>query len=136
MPTATNMTPVEPQFVDRRKYDALRDKCMADIAAIFARSDCASVPTEESVIKDGAVSFEPVTAAQPVFKAYDSREHVPIHLKMALTIKEAAEYSNIGINRLDSMLRTPNCPFVLFVGTKKLVKRQEFEQFIRTALVI
>ena len=25
---------------------------------------------------------------------------------------------------------------VLFVGTKKLVKRQEFEQFIRTALVI
>lgn len=22
------------------------------------------------------------------------------------------------------MLRTPNCPFVLFVGTKKLVKRR------------
>ena len=55
---------------------------------------------------------------------------VPIHLKMALTTKEAAEYSNIGINKIDSMLRTPNCPFVLFVGTKKLVKRKEFEQFI------
>lgn len=48
---------------------------------------------------------------------------VPIHLKMTLTTKEAAEYSNIGINKIDSMLRTPNCPFVLFVGTKKLVKR-------------
>ena len=47
---------------------------------------------------------------------------VPIHLKMTLTTKEAAEYSNIGINKIDSMLRTPNCPFVLFVGTKKLVK--------------
>ena len=46
---------------------------------------------------------------------------VPIHLKMTLTIKEAAEYSNIGINKIDSMLRAPNCPFVLFVGTKKLV---------------
>ena len=43
---------------------------------------------------------------------------VPIHLKMTLTTKEAAEYSNIGINKIDSMLRTPNCPFVLFVGTK------------------
>ena len=49
---------------------------------------------------------------------------VPIHLKMTLTTKEAAEYSNIGINKIDSMLRTPNCPFVLFVGTKKLVKRK------------
>jgi len=34
------------------------------------------------------------------------------------------------------MLRTPNCPFVLFVGTKKLVKRKEFEQFISENLVI
>ena len=61
---------------------------------------------------------------------------VPTHLKMTLTTKEAAEYSNIGINKIDSMLRTPNCPFVLFVGTKKLVKRKEFEQFISENLVI
>ena len=60
----------------------------------------------------------------------------PIHLKMTLTTKEAAEYSNIGINKIDSMLRSPNCPFVLFVGTKKLVKRKEFEQYISQRLVI
>lgn len=34
---------------------------------------------------------------------------VPIHLKVALTLKEAAEYSNIGINKIDYMLRQPNC---------------------------
>ena len=61
---------------------------------------------------------------------------VPIHLKMTLTTKEAAEYSNIGINKIDSMLRTPNCPFVLFVGTKKLVKRWEFEQYISRTMAI
>ena len=27
---------------------------------------------------------------------------VPIHLKMTLTAREAAEYSNIGINKIDS----------------------------------
>ena len=61
---------------------------------------------------------------------------VPIHLKLTLTIKEASEYSNIGINKIDDMLRTPNCPFVLYVGNKKLVKRKEFEEFISSQLLI
>lgn len=61
---------------------------------------------------------------------------VPIHLKMTLTIKETAAYSNIGINKIDSMLRSPNCPFVLFVGTKKLVKRREFEEYISRTMAI
>ena len=64
------------------------------------------------------------------------KEKVPIHQKITLTIKEAAEYSNIGINRIDQMLRSPNCPFVLYVGTKKLVKRKEFEDFIRSQIEI
>ena len=57
-------------------------------------------------------------------------------MKVTLTIREAAEYSNIGINKIDSLLRTPNCPFVLYVGTKKLVKRKEFEEFISQRLII
>ena len=61
---------------------------------------------------------------------------MPIHLKVTLTIKEAAEYSNIGINKINTLLRSPNCPFVPFMGTKKLVKRKEFEQFISNKLII
>ena len=56
--------------------------------------------------------------------------HLPIDRKMLLSIREAAEYSNIGINKIDEMLKQPNCPFVLFVGTKKLVKRKAFEAYI------
>ena len=55
---------------------------------------------------------------------------MPIYQKVTLTIKETAEYSNIGINRIESLLRAPRCPFVLYVGKKKLVKRKEFEKFI------
>ena len=55
---------------------------------------------------------------------------------MTLTAREAAEYSNIGINKIDSMLRSPNCPFVLFVGTKKLVKHRELEQYISRTTAI
>ena len=59
-----------------------------------------------------------------------------VSIPLTMTVKEAAEYSNIGINRIDRMLRNPNCPFVLYVGTKKLVKRKEFEQFISNKLTI
>jgi hypothetical protein len=34
------------------------------------------------------------------------------------------------------MLRKPNCPFVLFVGTRKLVKREAFEQYLKQRLII
>ena len=61
---------------------------------------------------------------------------VPIYHKIILTIKEAADLTNIGINRIDAMMRKPNCPFVLFVGNKKLVKRKEFEEFISKSLYI
>ena len=66
----------------------------------------------------------------------NSTNKVPIYLKVTLTIKEAAEYSNIGINKIENLLRQPNCPFVLYVGTKKLVKRKEFEAFISQKLII
>lgn len=61
---------------------------------------------------------------------------VPIHLKYALSIKEAAAYSSIGINKIDAMLKEPNCPFVLYVGTKKLVKRKAFEDYINAKVAI
>jgi len=61
---------------------------------------------------------------------------VPIYRKMTLSIKEAAAYSGIGINKIDAMLKEPNCPFVLYVGTKKLVKRKAFEDYIQSKTAI
>ena len=61
---------------------------------------------------------------------------MPISDKLLLTIKETAAYTNIGINKIDSLLKQPNCSFVLHVGTKKLVKRKEFETFLERQLVI
>ena len=61
---------------------------------------------------------------------------LPIDRKMLLSIREAAEYSNIGINKIYELLKQPNCPFVLYVGTKKLVKRRAFEEFIEGRVAI
>ncbi len=61
---------------------------------------------------------------------------VPIWQKTTLTIKEAAEYSNIGINKIESMLASPMCDFVLYVGKKRLVKRKQFEKYLATQVEI
>ena len=57
---------------------------------------------------------------------------VPIWEKVTLTVEETAEYSNIGINRINDMLKEHGCTFVLNVGKgKRLVKRKEFEKFLQ-----
>ena len=66
----------------------------------------------------------------------DRNNKVPIQFKCNLTIEEAAEYSNIGQNRISKMLKNPRCTFVLYVGRKKLVKRKEFEDFISNSVEI
>ena len=61
---------------------------------------------------------------------------MPFWLKMNLTKQEAAAYSNIGVNKLEELLKDPKCNFVLYVGNKKLVKRKEFEQFIEKTVEV
>lgn len=58
---------------------------------------------------------------------------IPIKDKFLLTIREASEYSNIGINRLSRILDDPYCSFAFFNGNRKLIKRIEFEKFLTEA---
>ena len=55
---------------------------------------------------------------------------VPICEKAALTLEEAAAFSNIGINKLREITNERNCDFVFFVGNKRLIKRKRFEQYL------
>lgn len=61
---------------------------------------------------------------------------IPIYQKYALSIEEAAEFSNIGQNKISDLLKNPRCTFVLYVGRKKLVKRKEFEDFLSKSVAI
>lgn len=48
----------------------------------------------------------------------------------ALLIEEAAAYSNIGQNKLREISDNERCPFVLWVGNKRLIKRRQFDRYI------
>lgn len=55
---------------------------------------------------------------------------VPIWEKSNLTLEEAAAYSNIGINKIREISNGDSCKFVLWVGSKRLIKRKEFDAFL------
>ena len=55
---------------------------------------------------------------------------VPIWEKLNLTMEEAATYSNIGINKIREISNDDRCPFVLWVGNKRLIKRRKFDEYI------
>ncbi len=61
---------------------------------------------------------------------YKRVEPIPLWHKINLTIPEAAEYSHIGINKIDDLLKEPGCPFLFQVGNKKLVHRESFEKYL------
>lgn len=55
---------------------------------------------------------------------------MPIWEKLNLTVEEASEYSNIGVNKIREISNDDNCPFVLWIGNKRLIKRRKFDEYI------
>lgn len=55
---------------------------------------------------------------------------VPLNKRLYLTINEASEYSGIGINTIQNLVRKDDCPFVLKVGRKKMLNREGFEKYL------
>lgn len=54
----------------------------------------------------------------------------PIWEKSNLTLEEAATYSGIGINKLREMSDSKDCTFVLWNGTKRLLKRRRLDEHL------
>lgn len=57
-------------------------------------------------------------------------KEIPIWKKSNLTLEEASAYSGIGINKLRELTNDSNCKFVLWVGSKRLIKRRMLDLYI------
>lgn len=60
----------------------------------------------------------------------DNNIEVNIKDKAFLTIKEASEYFSIGQTKIRSLTDQSNCDFVLFNGSKRLIKREKMEKYL------
>lgn len=58
------------------------------------------------------------------------RPTVAIENKILLTLDEASAYSGVGINKLRSLSDEPDCPFVLWNASKRMIKRKNLESYL------
>lgn len=63
-------------------------------------------------------------------------QEVPIWEKAALTIDEAAEYSNIGTKKLRELARNPRNAISLMIGNRTLIKRKALDELIERELEV
>ncbi len=56
--------------------------------------------------------------------------------KPTLTIEEAASMYSIGEHKLRELTDPDDCPFVLYIGRKRLIKRKQFDEFIARSFSI
>lgn len=56
---------------------------------------------------------------------------VPIWHKSNLTLTEAAKYFNVGMDKLREITNDEDCNFVLWVGNKRLIKRELMDEYLK-----
>ncbi|NCD03991.1 MAG: helix-turn-helix domain-containing protein [Clostridia bacterium] len=61
---------------------------------------------------------------------------VPLWHKSTLTIAETVIYSGIGRGTLYKMTDREDCPFVLWIGNKRRIKRRAFDEYIDKAFSV
>lgn len=74
--------------------------------------------------------FQTMLIELKVYNLSDKIIPVPINLKILLTIKEATELFNIGENKIKELTNDNDCTFVLWNGSKRLIKRKAFEDYL------
>ena len=57
------------------------------------------------------------------------KETIPISEKVLLTLDEASAYYGLGLPKLRE-LTDGECPYVIWNGTKRLIKREKFEEYL------
>ena len=70
---------------------------------------------------------------QTIISETKEGKSIPLDAKPLLTLKEASIYTGIGINKLREMSNENSCDYVLFVGRKRMFKREALLQFLKEA---
>lgn len=77
--------------------------------------------------------LNPVT---PDLQMPAGKNEVPIWEKELLTLDEAAAYTGIGVHKLRCISNDEHCDFVLWNGSKRLLKRKKLGTYLAEAYSI
>lgn len=55
---------------------------------------------------------------------------IPLYEKPFLSIEEASVYTGFGRDKLYELTNPEDCPFVLWIGNRRMIKRRVFDEYI------
>ena len=55
---------------------------------------------------------------------------IPVWERVTITVQEAVNYTGIGRDKLYELTDRDDCEFVLWVGSRRLLKRKKLEEYI------
>lgn len=87
----------------------------------------AEIESEAGVIPDGLES---------ITRSSRKKREVPIWERSLLTIYEASDYTGIGINKLRMIASNPNTGLILYIGSKRMLKRKKLDEYLDRAVSI
>lgn len=58
------------------------------------------------------------------------KKEIPIWEKANLTLDEATVYFGIGKNKIRELTDNEQCPYVIWCGNKRLIKRKLFSEYL------
>ena len=64
------------------------------------------------------------------------RPDIPVWERSSLTIDQAAVYCGVGKDKLRELTDREECPFVLWVGSKRLIRRKKLDEYLDKAFSI
>lgn len=70
------------------------------------------------------------------YELNDMKKGVPLGEKYLLTLEEAARYTGLGMQKLRTISNADDCNFVLWNGSKRMLKREKLQEYLDKAFSI
>ncbi|MEO1815540.1 MAG: excisionase [Acetobacterium sp.] len=112
--------PIEIPMLDFSKVDYIFDRKKLSNSVLYYR--------EFTKSNTAGISKQP--------KIKNRRPEIPVWERSSLTIDQAAVYSGVGRDKLRELTDKDDCSFVLWVGSKRLIRRKKLDDYLDKAFSI
>ena len=104
-----------------RQYDELVER-------ISEKNSREAEKSKEREMKKAAI--QEMEKQRPPGKYYVDSNDCPIWEKNLLTMDEAVIYFNLGSSKIRALTSDEDCEFVVWNGTRRLIKRERFAEYL------
>ena len=124
-----NVTP--DSFSDGGKFDTLEhamaqvEKMIEEGADLIDVGGESTRPGHQQITED-----EEIARVVPVIQKIKEKYDIPLYRKPFLSVEEAVAYTGIGRDKLYELTNPEDCPFVLWIGNRRMIKRRVFDEYI------